>query len=213
MLKIIAEDSGARLGKLKTKSGAVSTPFFMPIATKGSVKQLSPDDLKMINTEAIIANAFILSLKPGLDIINNFGGLHKFMRWNKTIFTDSGGFQILSKSFLHKHSNHSVHFRNPYSGQIQSYTPEDVMDIEKTINSDVAMALDFVPHYGTDKKYIADCTSLTHFWAERCVKYHSHSKQLLFGICQGGTFNDLREKSAKKLIVSNLTVLLWADLA
>jgi len=197
MFKLSSEDSNARLGKLKTKSSTVNTPFFMPIATKGSVKQLSPDDLNSINTEAIIANAFILSLKPGLGVINSFKGIHKFMNWNKTIFTDSGGFQILSKSFLHKHSSHSVHFKNPYTGQIQSYTPEDVMDIEKAINSDVAMVLDFVPHYGTDKQYIADCTSLTHVWAERCIKHHSHSKQLLFGICQGGTFKDLRENSAK----------------
>ena len=197
MFKLTSEDSGARLGKLKTKSGIINTPFFMPIATKGSVKQLSPEDLKSINTEAIIANAFILSLKPGLEVIEKFNGIHKFMKWDKTIFTDSGGFQILSKSFLHKHSDHSVHFRNPYNGQIQSYAPEDIMDIEKAIDSDVAMALDFVPLYGTDKKYISECTSLTHKWAERCIKHHSHDKQLLFGICQGGTFKDLREKSAE----------------
>src|SRR3989338_6682590 len=99
MYKLIAEDSNARYGKLKTRHGTVETPFFMPIATKGTAKQVSPEELKTLGSAAIIANAFILYLKPGLDILNKFRGIHKFMNWDKTIFTDSGGFQILSKSF------------------------------------------------------------------------------------------------------------------
>ena len=198
MFTINIDDNSARTGKLKTKAGIIKTPFFMPIATKGSVKQLNPDEVKNIGAEAIISNAFILALKPGLEILRKYNGIHKFINWNKTIFTDSGGFQILSKSFLHKANEKGVHFKNPYTGEKKFYSPEDIMKIEEEINSDVAMALDFVPHYyGTDKEYVAKCVNLTHDWAERCKNAHTYDKQLLFGICQGGVFKDLREKSAE----------------
>ena len=198
MFKISAEDKEARTGKLTTRHGTVQTPFFMPIATKGSVKQLNMHEVSEIGSEAIISNAFILSLKPGLEIIKKFNGVHKFMNWDKTIFTDSGGFQILSKSFLHKSNDKGVYFKNPYNGEKKFYSPEDIIKIEEEINSDVAMTLDFVPHYyGTDKDYIVKCVKLTHNWAERCKNVHTYNKQLLFGICQGGTFKDLREKSAE----------------
>ncbi len=197
MYEKIAEDGGARAGKLKTRHGTIETPFFMPIATKGTAKQVSNDELKELGTQAIISNAFILSLKPGVEIIKKFKGLHKFMNWDKVIFTDSGGFQILSKSFLYKADDTGVHFKNPFTGKKEFFSPEDIIKIEEEIKSDVAMALDFVPHYGTDKEYIADCTRRTHLWAEKCIKAHTDTKQLLFGICQGGTFSDLREKSAK----------------
>ena len=192
MFQLTTTDNNARAGILATSHGKVETPFFMPIATKGTVKQISPDDLHTIGTEAIIANAFILYLKPGLEILSKFKGIHNFMNWDKTIFTDSGGFQILSKTFLHGATEKGVTFKNPYTGQKQFLTPEDVMKIEETIKSDVAMALDFVPHYGKDEAYIAECTRLTHSWAERCVKSHQDDKQLLFGICQGGNIPDLR---------------------
>ena len=197
MYKLISEDLGARYGKLKTRHGTIETPFFMPIATKGTAKQISPQELEELGSEALIANAFVLHLKPGLDIIRKFKGIHKFMKWNKVVFTDSGGFQILSKSFLHKADDKGVYFKNPFDGSKKFFTPENVIKIEEEIGADVAMALDFVPHYGNDKNYIADCTRITHLWAERCVKAHEDKKQLLFGICQGGTFKDLREKSSK----------------
>ena len=202
MLKILSEDNSARSGKLKTRHGTVETPFFMPIATKGTVKQVSPEELKDLGSQAIIANAFILYLKPGLGVLNKFKGIHKFMRWDRTIFTDSGGFQLLSKSFLHSHNDQGVYFKNPFDGSKSFFKPEDVMKIEEAIGSDVAMTLDFVPHYGNTKDYIAECVRVTHAWAERCKKAHTDNKQLLFGICQGGTFKDLREKSAK--FINNL---------
>ena len=203
MFTINSGENSARTGKFETKSGIVKTPFFMPIATKGSVKQLNPHEVEELGSEAIISNAFILALKPGLEILRKYNGIHKFMNWNKTIFTDSGGFQILSKSFLHKASDKGVYFKNPYTGEKKFYSPEDVIKIEEEINSDVAMALDFVPHfYGTDKNHISKCVNLTHDWAERCKKSHTYDKQLLFGICQGGTFKDLREKSAE--FINNL---------
>jgi queuine tRNA-ribosyltransferase len=174
----------------------------MPIATKGTAKQVSPDELKGLGTEAIISNAFVLYLKPGMDIIKQFKGIHNFMKWNKVIFTDSGGFQILSKTFLHSADDKGVYFKNPFEGKKEFFTPENIIKIEETIASDVAMALDFVPHYGNNKEYIANCTKRTHLWAERCIKSHEDKKQLLFGICQGGTFKDLREKSAR--FINNL---------
>src|SRR3989344_1772257 len=197
MFKLMSEDSGARIGKLKTRHGVVETPFFMPIATKGTAKQVSCEELEQLGSEAIISNAFILYLKPGLDVIKKFGGLHKFMKWDKVIFTDSGGFQILSKSFLHKHNDNGVYFKNPFDGSKRFLSPADIIKVEEEIGSDVAMALDFVPHYGNTKEYISECTRITHLWAKKCVEAHKDKKQLLFGICQGGTFKDLREKSAK----------------
>ncbi len=196
MFSLLNQDKEARNGILTTNHGKVETPFFMPIATKGTAKQISPEELDLVGSQALIANAFILSLKPGLELLNQFKGLHNFMKWNKTIFTDSGGFQILSKTFLDKANDKGVSFKNPYTGQKQFYTPEDVISIEENIGSDVSMALDYVPHYGTDRASIEECTRITHHWAERCAKAHTKKDQLLFGICQGGTFKDLRQKSA-----------------
>ena len=198
MFNLENQNSGARAGILETNHGKVKTPFFMPIATKGSVKQLNPEEVKDLGTEAIIANAFVLSLKPGLEVIEKFRGIHNFMRFDKTIFTDSGGFQILSKTFLHKSNEKGVYFINPFTRKKQFYAPEDIMKIGEIIRSDVVMALDFVPHYDKDESYIMECTRKTHLWAERCLKnYNRDNGQLLFGICQGGTFKELREKSAK----------------
>lgn len=197
MYKLSTEDGKARLGKLKTRHGTITTPFFMPIATKGTAKQVSMHELKELGTEALISNSFILYLKPGLEVIKHYGGIHKFMNWNGVVFTDSGGFQILSDSFLHKKEEKGVYFKNPYTGKISFFRPEDAMIVQQTIKSDIAMALDDVPHYGTDYNYIIDSMKRTHDWAERCIKSHTDKKQLLFGICQGGTFKDLREKSAK----------------
>lgn len=202
MFELTTQDKEARTGKLKTKHGTVETPFFMPIATKGTAKQVSQEELKGIGSQAIIANAFVLHLKPGMEVIRQFKGIHNFMKWDKTIFTDSGGFQILSKSFLHKADEKGVYFKNPFDGSKKFFTPEDVIKIEEEIGGDVIMTLDYVPHYGNSKEYIAECTRITHKWAERCKKAHSDKRQLLFGICQGGTFKDLREKSAK--FINNL---------
>ena len=197
MFTITAEDNSARTGKLKTLHGTIETPFFMPIATKGTAKQVSQDELRSLGSEALITNAFLLYLKPGLDVIKKFKGIHNFMKWNSVIFTDSGGFQILSKSFLYKHNDNGIYFKNPFDGAKKFFSPEDIINIEAEIGSDVAMTLDFVPHYGNTKDYIAECTRITHLWAKKCIKAHKNDKQLLFGICQGGIFKDLREKSAK----------------
>jgi len=199
MLEIKHSDGNARTGTLKLNSCKVKTPFFMPVATKGAAKNLTVEQLEGTGTECIISNAFILSLRPGVEAIKSHGGLHKYMGWKKGIFTDSGGFQVLSKDFLISKSDKGVKFRNPYHGMKSLFTPEDSIKIQNEISSDVAMCLDDVPHYGKDKKYMIETMKRTHEWAKRCKDSHNNDKQLLFGIAQGGTFADLRKKSAEEI--------------
>ncbi len=199
MLEIKQEDGEARTGVLKLNSGKVKTPFFMPVGTKGGVKNLTPEQLEDTGTECLISNAFILSLRPGVKSIADHGGLHEFMKWKKGIFTDSGGFQILSKDFLIKKSEKGVYFKNPYGGDKSMFTPEDSIKIQNLIGSDVAMCLDDVPHYGKSEKYMLDTLNRTTDWALRCKEAHANEKQLLFGIGQGGIFPELRKKSAQQL--------------
>lgn len=196
-LKDSDSKSAARTGILKTRHGKIQTPFFMPIATKGAFKIMRQEDLTKMGVESLISNSFILYLKPGLEVLDKFKGIHKFMNWNKCIFTDSGGFQVLSKGFLHSLDEKGAVFKNPYTNQKELLRPEDAVQIQQRVGSDVAMALDDVPHYGNDKDYVAEATRITHLWAQRCIDAHTDKKQLLFGICQGGVFKDLREKSAK----------------
>lgn len=201
MFELKAESGGARSGILNTKYRKVETPFYMPVGTKVAVKNMLPEDLYAVNTEAIICNAFLLSLRPGTEVIKNAGGIHRYMNFNRCIFTDSGGFQVLSRSMLVDRTERAVRFKDPFSGVKHTLTPERSIQIQHDLGADVAMCLDDVPHYGNDYGYIADSTRRTHDWAERCVaaKKYTDDKQLLFGITQGGTFKDLREKSARKI--------------
>lgn len=195
MYKVIEEDSGARIGKLKTNHNIVETPIFMPVATRASVKHISSSDLNEIGCEAIIANAFHLYLKPGVQLIKKAGGLHKFMNFEKCIFTDSGGFQILSSDFFVRRTGKGVVFRS-YDRKEHVMTPEKCMEVQQGLGADVAMALDDVPRYGGGRNHIEKSLEITHNWAERC-KEANKGKQLLFGICQGSVFKDIREKSTK----------------
>lgn len=187
----------ARTGTLKTRHGLLKTPFFMPVATKAAQKHLSSFELEECGTEAIISNSFILSLKPGTDVIREAGGIHKYMNYSRGIFTDSGGFQMLLSSFNPKVTEEGVLFRNPFDGQKLMYTPEKVMDVEQDIRSDVAMVLDHVLHHDQDYEHLKDSMLRTYRWAKRAKEYHSDKEQLLFGITQGGTYHDLRIESAK----------------
>lgn len=200
MFKLLKSQGNARIGKLLTAHGEIETPFFMPVATKGATKNLSFDDLHSTGTNAIISNAFLLSLKPGLEIIKQFGGLHKFINWNKVIFTDSGGFQILLPNFIIKIDDGGVTFRSPFDGAKIFLTPENAIQIENSLGSDVAMCLDDVPHMHKTRHQVEDSVKRTTLWAERCLQEHKNKKQLLFCINQGGTHNDLREKSIQSLL-------------
>lgn len=196
-MKILAEEKNARTGELKTAHGKLKTPFFMPVATKASVKTITSEELKKMDVQCIISNAFILSLKPGTEIITEQGKLHRFMNWNRGIFTDSGGFQILNPDFLLKKEERGVIFRNLYTGKKQLFTPEVSIDIQNQLSGDVAMCFDDVPHHDAKKDEIKASIKRTHNWAERCIKAHNNKKQLLFGIAQGGIFPDLRKISGK----------------
>ncbi len=196
MFKILHKDKNARVGVLKTAHGSVETPFFMPVATKATVKHASSEDLEEMRAKAIISNAFVLYLSKGLDVIEKFKGIHKFMKFNGTIFTDCGGFQILRESFIIKTSDDGILFKSPFDGRKILLTPEMIMDIESRVGSDVAMVLDDVAEYGSSFDDAKTRMERTHKWAEESIKAHKNKKQLLFGISQGGFSEKLREESA-----------------
>ncbi|HZX34821.1 hypothetical protein A2118_03455 [Candidatus Kaiserbacteria bacterium GWA2_50_9] len=197
----VEHSSGAaRAGILKTAHGSVETPFFMPCATKGSVKLLSNEEVEKAGTECMISNAFVLSMKPGVEVIEKFHGLHNFMGWQKPLFTDSGGFQVLSDNFRLKLSDDGVLFRNPFTGKQVLFSPEESIRIQNALGSDVAMCLDDVPKAGEKIERIKEAVERTSLWAERCAEAHSNKKQMLYGIVQGGTNKDLRKRSAEKII-------------
>lgn len=202
--KIIAKCAKARLGELKTKHGVVNTPAFMPVATKGSVKYIIPKELEEHGAQAIISNGFVLSLRPGLDVIKKHGGLHNFMKWNNTIFTDSGGFQMLLPSFFISKNSDGITFKNPFDGTKLFATPELIAQIQQTLGSDVAMVLDdVVPHTAT-REQAEIAVKHTTEWTKRFLKAHKKKSQLVFGITQGAMFEDLREKSAHEINELNL---------
>ena len=186
----------ARTGVLKTAHGKVHTPFFMPVATKGAVKLVSHSDLKKMKVDCLISNAFINYLKPGLPLIEKAGGLHKFMSWDKVLFTDSGGFQLILDHFSPKIFDEGVSMRNPFDKSRELITPEKAIGIQNNLGSDVAMVLDHQPLFGKERVDYLDSTIRTIEWAQRCKLAHRNDKQLLFGIAQGGNHADLRQKCA-----------------
>ncbi len=201
MFELIAKEGEARCGKLRTKSGVVETPFFMPVATKGTVKFLTPDDLKSLDNQAVISNAFILYLRPGLDVLKK--GIKHFMQYHGVNVTDSGGFQMYTESFLKKVTDEYVVFESPFDGTKHKVTPEKNMEIQVAIDGDVAMCLDVMPNFhGVEREEIAEAVRRTTLWAKRCKEAHDklNTKQLLFGISQGGIHADLREQSVKELL-------------
>ncbi len=205
MYKILAEDkkTAARFGELKTAHGILETPLYMPCATKTAVKFITFDQLEKVKTQAVISNSLVIYFTLGLDTIEKAGGIHKFMKWNKGVFTDSGGFQMLRDSFQVESFPRGVYFKSPFDGKKHLIEPETAMEIQYKIGSDVAMVLDDVQHYGVGYEAMKESLKKTHYWAERCKKAHDRldkdNKQLLFGIAQGGIFKDLREKSIEFL--------------
>ena len=172
----------------------------MPVATKGSVKHLSLEEVEGFGVECMISNSFIFYLRPGLETISRAKGLHKFMGWKKGLFTDSGGFQILDDTFLHSRNEDGVVLNNPFNNNSRElYTPEKAMAVQNKLGSDVAMVLDDVPRYGSSRPFIASALQRTLNWAKRCKKAHENDSQLVFGISQGGTFTDLRKKGIAAL--------------
>jgi len=197
MFKIEAQDSKARVGVLKTAHGEIQTPFFMPVATKATVKTLSPQELRECGVKAIISNSLHLFLRPGLDVLEAHGGLHEFMGFDGIIFTDSGGFQMIREGFFIGVKEKGIVFKSPYDGKRYLFTPEFSKEVQMRIGSDVAMMLDFCSEYPADYETAKKATILTSAWAKKFPL--GDDKQLSFGIVQGGTYEDLRKKSAQDL--------------
>jgi len=206
---VIAKDrnSKARAGYFETGHGVVETPSFMPVGTQGTVKAVNQDFLqKDINAQIILSNTYHLYLRPGTEILEKAGGLHKFMNWQKPILTDSGGYQVYSLSSLRKLKEDGVEFRSHLDGSSHFFSPEKVIQIQRSIGSDIVMVLDECTPYPCDYDYADKSTELTSKWAalnkeafESSQPLYDH-KQFLFGIIQGSTYKDLRERSANDLL-------------
>ena len=199
--RVLATDGAARLGELHTAHGVVRTPAFMPVGTAGTVKALCPQDLKDAQAQIILGNTYHLYLRPGDELVARMGGLHEFMRWDRPILTDSGGFQVFSLSALRKLTPEGVEFRSHIDGSKHLFTPEKVLDIQRNLGSDIMMVLDECVPFGADHAYTEKSLDLTHAWALRSRENHAPGRggQLLFGIVQGGFFKDLRERSAEAI--------------
>lgn len=197
----ICKQSGARLGRLHTQHGVIETPIFMPVGTQATVKTLSPEELKEMGSQIILSNTYHLFLRPGHDIVKEAGGLHSFMNWDRSILTDSGGFQVFSLNALRKISEEGVTFRSHLSGEKLFISPEKSIEIQNALGADVIMAFDECVPYPAERQYVADSLKRTTRWAKRCLQAHQRpNEQALFGIVQGGMYVDLREESAKQLV-------------
>lgn len=195
------KQTGARLGIVHTPHGSFETPAFMPVGTQATVKTMSPEELKEMGAGIILGNTYHLWLRPGHDVIKEAGGLHKFMNWDRPILTDSGGFQVFSLSEFRKIEEEGVHFRHHLNGSKLFLSPEKAMEIQNALGSDIMMAFDECPPYPATFEYMKASVERTSRWAERCLKAHARPEdQGLFGIVQGGEFEELRKQSAKDLV-------------
>ncbi|WP_096269561.1 tRNA guanosine(34) transglycosylase Tgt [Paucisalibacillus globulus] len=195
------KQTGARLGRVHTPHGSFETPMFMPVGTLATVKTMSPEDLETMGAKIILSNTYHLWLRPGEDIIKEAGGLHKFMNWDGAILTDSGGFQVFSLSDMREITEEGVHFRNHLNGDKLFLSPEKAMQIQNALGSDIMMAFDECPPYPATHEYMKASVERTSRWAERCLNAHERKDvQGLFGIIQGGEYEDLRRLSAQDLV-------------
>src|SRR5438132_10848765 len=224
--ELLAQDreSKARHGRLTTAHGAIETPAFMPVGTQGSVKAVSPRELRELNTPIVLGNTYHLFVRPGIEVIKHFGGLHKFMTVDRQILTYSGGYQIFSLAKLRKISENGVHFQNHVDGSPAFISPESAMEIQAALGSDIAMVLDECPPWPCEYDYAAKSAEMTTRWAKRCKEWADENafrsgtnieskagetpaateeiktRQLVFGIVQGATFEELRKQSAQAIV-------------
>ena len=212
--ELLASDqlSKGRRGRLTTAHGAIDTPAFTPVGTQGSVKGVSPRELRELNAQIILGNTYHLFVRPGLDVIKHFGGLHNFMNWDGPILTDSGGYQIFSLAKLRKITEEGVEFQNHIDGARAFISPEIAMEIQTALGSDIAMVLDECVPYPCEYDYAAKSAELTARWAKRCKavaaslrdehdrRSTAPTNQLFFGIVQGGTFGALRKQNAQVIV-------------
>src|SRR3989344_4529661 len=189
----------ARLGKITTRHGQVSTPVFMPVGTQATVKAMTPEELKDIGVEILLSNTYHLYLRPGHELIRDMGGLHQFMHWDRPILTDSGGYQVFSHNELRKIKEEGVYFQSHLDGSKHFLSPEKVIEIQEALGADIIMCLDECTPYPATFDYTVTSMELTHRWASRCKEVKKKEAQALFGIVQGGMFQDLRKQSAEEI--------------
>ena len=190
-------NTGARVGRFHTPHGVVETPRFMPVGTAATVKGISIEQLRTTGAQMVLSNTFHLHLQPGEEIVANAGGLHRFMGWDGPMLTDSGGFQVFSLASLNAIKERGVTFQSPRDGAVVELTPERAMAIQEKLGADVAMAFDQCPPYPASHEDVREACGRTHRWLERCVSSHQRANQALFGIVQGGVYEDLRRESAR----------------
>ncbi len=195
-----AQDHFARCGTLTLAHGTVATPTFMPVGTYGTVKALSPAELKQIGAEIVLGNTFHLWLRPGLEVIQAHGGLHRFMAWDGPLLTDSGGYQVFSLGKLRKVSEEGVQFQSPVNGDACFLSPEESMRIQRVLNADIVMVFDECTPYPANEKEALKSMELSLRWAERSKRAHESNRNALFGIVQGGMHEHLREESLRGLV-------------
>lgn len=200
--KVTQTDSStkARCGTMQLARSVIQTPVFMPVGTQATVKTLSPRELEECGAQIILSNAYHLYLRPGLDVIKEAGGLHKFMNWGRSILTDSGGYQIFSLALLRKVKDEGLEFQSHLDGSRHFLTPEDVVKLQSALGSDIMMPLDECVHYPASYDHAEQAVDRTTLWATRSKKVHRGEKQFLFGIVQGSTQKELRKRSAEDLL-------------
>jgi len=194
-----SSETGARTGVLHTPHGDVRTPVFMPVGTQATVKAITQEELRELDFPIILGNTYHLYLRPGHELIERAGGLHKFMSWDRALLTDSGGFQVFSLRDLRHVGDDGVIFKSYIDGSEHEFTPERVMEIEGAFGADIAMAFDECPPYPSSHEHVREATQRTHDWAARCGE-SVRGGQALFGIVQGGVYRDLREWSADRIV-------------
>lgn len=190
----------ARCGAVATRHGVFQTPVFMPVGTQATVKAVTPENLKDIGARIILGNTYHLYVRPGHKLIEKFGGLHGFMNWDRAILTDSGGFQIFSLKELATITEEGAAFRSHLDGSRLFLSPEDAVQVQQSLGSDIMMCLDTCIPFPASREETVDSTALTGRWAQRCREAHTKEEQLLFGIVQGGMYPELRQRSAETLI-------------
>jgi queuine tRNA-ribosyltransferase len=194
----------ARAGQFHTPHGIVETPRFMPVGTLANVKTITPAQLAETGAQMVLANTYHLHIQPGEGIVQQAGGLHRFMNWSGPMLTDSGGFQVFSLSELREINNEGVTFRSPRDGQLIHLTPEKSIEIQNALGADVIMAFDECAPYPATREAVEIAVHRTTRWLERCIHAHHRSDQALFGIVQGGVYSDLRQQSTRDLVAFDL---------
>src|SRR5438093_5205289 len=202
--ELLKTDGAARLGKVTTRHGVFDTPAFMPVGTQGSIKGVLTDHVAATGSQIILANTYHLMLRPGEEVVAQLGDLHKFMSWPGPILTDSGGFQVFSLADLNKIDDTGVTFKSHIDGSTHHLTPTKSIEVQNKLGADIIMAFDECPPANAERIYHEQAVARTLRWAAECKEAHQRSKdQFLFGIVQGGTHLDLRERCAQKLLELN----------